>query len=210
MAKTFKKQRSPSSSSAAHQPTTTSARADDHRHAWSTVPPIVLLVVGVIVGGFYLWGNLTQIQTSEAWILQTHSAVSLVPRFDLFGQIKEFFTGQLTGGALVADTWGWGIQIVLLVCSIGIERPQLFIHRKYNHQMQFSESVAKAARRRAGIFKTVAFAMIVLDSVADFNYSSTSGVWGQFAFSAITLTMSFFFGLIAYHLIDAGLSEMRS
>src|SRR5215470_5081501 len=90
-----------------------SGKADDHRHAWSTVPPIVLLAAGLVVAGFYVWGNLTQIQTSEAWILQTHSALSLVPRFDLFGQLKEFFTGQLIGLNLVADTWGWGIQTVL-------------------------------------------------------------------------------------------------
>jgi hypothetical protein len=207
MATTPTKRPVPPRASAAAAP---AGKADDHRHAWSTVPPIVLLAAGIVVAGFYVWGNLTQIQTSEAWILQSHAALSLVPRFDLFGQIKDFFTGQLSGSNLVADTWGWGIQIVLLVCSIGIERPQLFIHRKYNSKLTFSDSVAKTARRRGAIFKTLAFAMIVLNSIADFNYSSHAGVWSQIAFSAITLMMSFFFGLIAYHLIDAGLSEMRA
>src|SRR5215471_13005117 len=96
-------------------PSAAPGKADDHRHAWSTVPPIVLLVAGVVVGGFYVWGNLTQIQTSEAWILQNHAALTLVPRFDLFGQLKDFFTGQLIGLNLVADSWGWGIQAVLLI-----------------------------------------------------------------------------------------------
>jgi len=202
-------------STTAPAPAAASAKAspqDDHRHAWSTVPPVVLLALGIVVLFFWLWGNLTQIQTSEAWMLHLQSGsqtFSLLPNFSLFTQISAFFTGSLSGPALIADTWGWGIQIVLLVCSIGIERPQLFITRKYNKTLPFSESVAKSARSRAAIFKFVAVAMIILNSVADFSYSAADGLWGQLAFSAITLTMSFFFGLIAYHLIDAAISEMR-
>src|SRR5882724_6332948 len=170
-------------------PTARSASTNQDHNAlpWVTVPPFALLLIGTVVGFFWLWGNLTQIQTSEAWILQTQYGISLIPHFDLLLQLKNFWTGNLTQSEIIADTWGWGVQLILLVCSVGIEKPQLFIHRKYNNGQSFPDSLARNARTRANVFKMVSLVLIALNSIADFNYSGTAGVWGQIAFALITL-----------------------
>jgi hypothetical protein len=192
--------------------TTTSAqqaRQDDHRHAWVTNHPIVYFIIGAIVLFFWAWANLMQIQTSEAWMLQQQVGLSLTPHFELLGQLTAFWAGKLTPAQQIADSWGWGVQIFLLVCSIGIERPQMFFHKKYNANIDISASVSRSANRRASIFWALSIFLIVLNSIADFNYSGTVGFWGQVGFCIVTLGMSFYFGLLGFQMIAAGLHGMK-
>lgn len=157
-------------------------------HVWG----LLYLVGGVVVGSFWLWGNVVQIQTSEAWMLQLQGT-SLVPHVAILRQITDFWSGVLDQHHVIADTWGWGIQIVLLICSIGIEFPAL----------------NEAAKRRATWFGWGCLLFIILNSLADFSYGASYGFWEQVAFVGITLMMSFFFGLLALHLIITGLKEIK-
>ena len=184
--------------------------ADDHRHSFGTLPPVAYILIGLIVGFFWIWGNLVQIQTSEAWMANVSSSgVSLIPHFALVAQLASFWSGNLTQDQIIADTWGWGIQIILFICSVGIERPQMLIHRKYNKGVAFSEGASKTAEWRGNIYISVSVILIALNSIADFKYSSAGDFWHQLAFAGMTLVMSFYFGLISIHLIVAGWTEFR-
>src|SRR5712691_2869663 len=92
---------------------------DDQHHIW----PLWYILGGLAVGFGWLWGNTVQIQTSEAWILQVKTGIDLAPHLAILLQITDFFNGNLTQSQVIADTWGWGNQFIILICSIGVEFP---------------------------------------------------------------------------------------
>lgn len=158
------------------------------RHVW----PVFKVFAGGALGYFWLWGNTVQLGTSEAWFLH-QNGVSLAPHFSIILQITDFWTGfnpQYT----IAYTWAWGIQVLMLVFSIGIEWPV----------------DTQAGRTRARWFKYGTIVCVVLNSLADFFFSNTFGFWEQLAFVGITLMMSCYFGLLGLHLILSGLKAIFS
>lgn len=169
---------------------TVKGTGDDQHHIW----PLWYILGGLAVGFGWLWGNTVQIQTSEAWILQLRTGISLAPHFAILLQIADFFNGNLTQTQVIADTWGWGNQFIILICSIGVEFP----------------AHTPTARKRASWFGWGCLLFIILNSIADFSYSALGGFWQQLAFAGMCLMMSFFFGLLSIHLIITGLSRMRS
>lgn len=174
--------------------TTTTTRSTTIGGDLHNIWPLWYLLGGLAVGFGWLWGNTLQIQTSEAWILQLKSGIALAPHFAILGQITDFFGGTLTQSQVIADTWGWGNQFIILICSIGIEFP----------------AHTPKAQRRAAWFGWGCLLFIILNSLADFSYSALGGFWQQLAFAGICLMMSFFFGLLSLHLMITGLSRMRS
>lgn len=167
-------------------PVAPSASTAPQRHVW----PIFKVFAGSVLGYFWLWGNTVQLGTSEAWFLHLDS-VSLSPHFSIILQVSDFWSG-FPAQYTIAYTWAWGIQVLLLVFSIGMEWP-----------VQTPEG-----RARARWFKYGSIICIVLNSLADFFFSSSFGFWEQLAFVGITLMMSFYFGLLGLHLILSGLKEM--
>lgn len=156
----------------------------------SSVPPIGLVVIGLLALAGWGWGNLVQMQTSEAFILGG-GAIDLGFHWQLLMQPVDFLKGTLSPNMIKAATWAWGLNILLLICSVGIEHAR--IHHKHS-----------------GWFKTGAVVLLALNSWADFQYGSLgTGLWGQLAFAGMTLFMSFFFGLAGLHLIFAGLGRMK-
>lgn len=145
-------------------------------HGW--LLGIACLLAGLLIGYFWLWGNAVQIQTSEAWILGSRD-VTLSPRLDLFLQVTQFWGGHLGVRTMIAYTWGWLNQVILLGFSLGIE-----LHI--------------GGRSRAQIFKWGSIIFIVLNSLADLNYGDVfGGTWQPWAFAGLTFMGSFFFGLLA-------------
>jgi hypothetical protein len=158
--------------------------------ARGAVPPLGLFIVGVIALLFWAWGNLVQIQTSEAFLLGGGN-ISLVPNLHVLNQPFDFFHGTLSPDLMKAATWAWGLEGLLLVVSIGVE---------YSHIVQ----------KHARWFNTGAIILLVLNSIADYQYGSVqTGFWGQVAFAAMTLFMSFFMGLVGIHLIWSSFSGAK-
>lgn len=170
--------------------TTARHTSEDIHNIW----PLWYILGGLLVGLAWLWGNVVQIQTSEAWILHLKSGIDLIPHFAILLQIQDFWSGNLTQSQVIADTWGWGNQFIVLICSIGIEFP----------------AHTPTAKKRAAWFGWGCLLFIILNSLADISYSALSGFWEQLAFAGMCLMMSFFFGLLAIHLIITGLSRMRN
>jgi hypothetical protein len=145
---------------------------------------------GAVLGYFWLWGNTVQLATSEAWFFHLNN-VTLAPHFSIVLQVTDFWSG-FNSQDTIAYTWAWGIQVLLLVFSIGIEWP-----------MQ-----TPAGQTRARWFKYGTLVCVVLNSLADFFFSAVYGFWEQLAFVGITLMMSVYFGLLGLHLILTGLKEI--
>jgi len=149
--------------------------------------PILKLLLGVVLVGFFLLALMLQIQTSEAFILNG-PAVSLAPNWGILKQPVELAQGSLTTDMAKAAMWGWGIELIYLVCVVG----EVTVHGRLN-----------------GWFKTGAFILVVFDFWTDFQYGSlASGMWGQVAFAGITSFIVAFFGTVGLNLIWSAIAEL--
>jgi hypothetical protein len=171
------------------------------RHALSTVAansrransPIPLLLIGLALIVFWVLASLLQIQTSEAFILNG-PAVTFVPNWGVLKQPLDLVQGHLTIDMAKATMWGWGIELVYLVCIVGYEVAH--------------ESVKASNRHLASWFRTGVVALIAFDAYTDFQYGQlASGFWGQVAFAGITAFIVAFFGVIGFRLIEHGITE---
>lgn len=151
-------------------------------HEW----PLTYLVMGILVGIFGLWGFSVQILTSEAWFSGKHVAMSLLPHFGVMAQVFSIFMGNMSQSEMITYTWGWGVQVVQLLCSVGLEWP------KHNRFWDI-------------LFSVLIFATIALNSLADFFFGGMGGFWQQVGFALICFLMSFSVGKIAIHFIVKGI-----
>jgi hypothetical protein len=153
--------------------------------------PILRLALGVVLVVFFVVAILLQVQTSEAFILNGPT-VGLSPDWHVVSQPFVLFggvSGPNAANQVKAAMWGWGIEIVYLVCVIG----EVAVH-KYQ-----------------GWFKTGAFVLVCFNFWTDFNYGSLpSGMGGQIAFAAITSFMVAFFGVIGLNMIFSAILDMTA
>jgi len=149
--------------------------------------PLLRLVLGVILIAFFLLALMLQIQTSEAFLLGG-APVGLAPDWGTLRQPLDLVRGLLPMDLSKAVIWGWGIELVYLVCVIGEVSVQ---------------------GRLQGWFKTGAILLVGFNFWTDFNYGSMpSGLGGQFAFAGITSFVVAFFGVIGLNLIWSAIVEM--
>lgn len=148
--------------------------------------PTLRLVLGVILVGFFLLALMLQIQTSESFIL-SGSPVTLAPDWGILRQPFDLIQGHLHTDMSQAVMWGWGIELVYLVCVIG----EVTVHGRLHNW-----------------FKTGAVVLVGFNVWTDFNYGSLpSGFGGQIAFAGITSFMVAFFGVIGLNLIWNAITE---
>lgn len=146
------------------------------------------LAAGVVVGYVWLWGNIIQIQTSEAWIIGNTRGLSLAPNFQIYLQVTQL--GRESFQQSIATVWGWINQIILLAFSIGIE-------------------MHLGGKTRQWIWQWGCVFFITLNSLADLSYGNYfGGTWQPWAFAGICLMASFFFGQAALSLIIKGLKHI--
>jgi hypothetical protein len=155
--------------------------------------PIPKLLLGVGCECFWVIASLLQIQTSEAFIARG-STVNFAPNWNILWQPFDLMSGKLSATMAKATMWGWGNELIFLVCVIGYELAH--------------DAVTAANRKLAFWFRNGAIAVVIFDGYTDFSYGSlASGFWGQVAFALITSFIVLFFGVIGLRLIEAGVAE---
>ncbi len=155
--------------------------------------PLLVLIVGCALLLFWILASMLQIQTSEAFILKG-PAVTLAPNWGILRQPLDLLQGHLTTDMAKAAMWGWGIELIYLVCIVGYEVAH--------------ESVRATNHRLAGWFRTGVVTLIAFDAYTDIQYGQlASGFWGQVAFALVTAFMVAFFGIIGLRLIEHELTE---
>jgi hypothetical protein len=158
-----------------------------------TNSPLPVLLVGLALLVFWVLASLLQIQTSEAFLLKG-PVVTFVPNWGILKQPIDLVQGHLTTDLAKATMWGWGIELIYLVCIVGYEVAH--------------ESVKASNRHLASWFRTGVVALIAFDAYTDFQYGTlASGFWGQVAFALVTAFIVAFFGIVGVRLIEHGLTE---
>ncbi|HLQ28129.1 MAG TPA: hypothetical protein VK140_02695 [Ktedonobacteraceae bacterium] len=149
--------------------------------------PILKLVLGIVLVGFFLLALMLQIQTSETFLLGG-SPVSLAANWGILSQPIDLVQGKLPIDIAKAVMWGWGIELVYLVCVVG----EVSVHGRLGNW-----------------FKTGAFVLVVFNFWTDFQYGSlASGIWGQIAFAAITSFIVAFFGMVGLNLMWDSITDL--
>lgn len=132
-------------------------------------PPIVYLILAIVCFGFWALGTSTQVLTSEAWIRhQTMQNISITA----YSQLWQIITTQRSDVPLIPFSFGWGVQLALIVAAIGVELPR-----------------KPAWRFRLAAGSSVA--LIVANSCGDWAGSSDYGFWGQMGFTAVIFFLTF-------------------
>jgi len=158
-----------------------------------TNSPLPVLLVGLALLVFWVLASLLQIHISEAFILKG-PVVTFVPNSGILRQPVDLVQGHLTTDLAKATMWGWGIELIYLVCIVGYEVAH--------------ESVKASNRHLAAWFRTGVVALIAFDAYTDFQYGTlASGFWGQLAFALVTAFIVAFFGIVGVRLIEHGLTE---
>ena len=148
--------------------------------------PVLRLILGVVLVAFFLLALLLQVQTSEAFLLRG-SPVTLAANWGVLSQPVALAQGHLPLDLAKAVMWGWGIELVYLVCVIG----EVAIHG-----------------RLRGYFQTGALVLVAFNFWTDLNYGTlASGLWGQIAFAGITSFIVAFFGTIGLNLIWSAITD---
>lgn len=155
--------------------------------------PILKFLVGVALILLWIVASLLQIQTSESFILNG-PVVHYAADWAILYQPYYLVTGQLTPTLAKAVMWGWGVELIFLVCVIGYEEAHA--------------TISEGNKRLANIFRIGSFAIIAFDAWTDFNYGSLpSGIGGQLAFAAITAFIVMFAGVAGVHLVVKAMRE---
>jgi len=149
--------------------------------------PLLKILLGVLLLVFFLLALMLQIQTSEAFILNG-APVTLAANWGVLLQPWQLFHGQLPLDMAKAVMWGWGIELIYLVCVIG---------------------EVSVPGRLGSVFKTGALVLIGFDFWTDLNYGSmASGLGGQIAFAAVTSFIIAFFGVLGLNLIFGAVMDI--
>jgi hypothetical protein len=158
-----------------------------------TNSPLPILLVGLTLLVFWVLASTLRIQSSEAFILRG-PVVTLAPNWGILRQPLDLLQGHLTANMAKAVMWGWGTELIYLVCIVGYEVAH--------------ESVKASNRHLASWFRTGVIALIAFDAYTDFQYGNlASGPGGQFAFAAVTAFIVAFFGIVGVRLIEHGLTQ---
>src|SRR5215469_6593784 len=159
--------------------------------------PIPKIFVGLLLLLFFIIGSILHIMTSEAFFLGGDAVNLLSANWQILLQPAQLATGTLAGGMAMqkAVIWGWGIELVFLICIVGHGR----LHK----------NVRKSSKAMAKIFRVGTVLLVFFDGWTDFNYGNVaSGFWGQLAFALITAFVVFYFGTGGWHFVSEGLDEL--
>lgn len=150
--------------------------------------PILKLLLGVVILLLFLLALMLQVQTSEAFLLNG-APIQLAANWGVLKQPIELAQGHLSLNMAKAVMWGWGIEMIYLVCVVG----EVTIHGRWN-----------------GWFKTGAVVLVAFDFWTDFQYGQlASGFWGQVAFAGVTSFIVAFFGIVGLDLIFNSVGEFN-
>lgn len=144
-----------------------------HAASW---PPLVYVFLGLILLGVWLSGTAIQVQTSEGWFVG--ASATTYPTLVTLKQLWDFVTGNLPANLLAPFAFGWGVQLALIVASVGVEMPK---HPAWRYYLAWAAVIV----------------LIGVNSCGDWQYSSQYGTWGQLGFTVVILFITFCTGLLA-------------
>lgn len=199
--------RSSAAASSGSTQTASPTSADDAVRGIMVYPPIVHLVWGgaLLVGN--LVGNMLQVESTQSWILGGTPTL----RFDLsiWSQWPLFLHGGLSQYQNVAFIASWGAQFILMTSKIGTSFVAARSAQQHGTPAHRVASVVKEANLRVGFWNVLAWAIILMDSITDWNFASGLGMFQQLFFVAVAFLLTFFCGTWGVMNLVSGAGRMR-
>lgn len=147
--------------------------------------PILKLLLGIVLLAIFLATLIMDVQASESFLL--NGAVVSAPDFSVLRQPWDLIHGGLANDVSKAVIWGWGIELIYLVCVVG----EVAVHG-----------------RAQGWFRTGAVLLVIVNFWTNLNYGTLpSGMGGQIAFSLVSAFIVAFFGVVGFNMVFGALAE---
>src|SRR5260370_39952433 len=131
--------------------------------------PLVYIIIGLALGGIWALGTSVQVLTSEAWMMGKEMKQI---DFTAFGQLWQAIRGELPPEMYVPFIFGWGVQLALIVASIGTELPP---NPRWRYYLAWAAVIG----------------LIAINSCGDFASSAKYGTWGQWGFTFVIFFITF-------------------
>ncbi len=170
-------------------------------------PPLVHLIWGAILLLGNIAGNMMQVQSTQAWFLGGSPNWRL--DFSIWAQWPQFFSGGMNPHQIVAFIASWGAQFILMTSKLGTSFIQANATSKHATAAHHSDGVIREARIRLGVWNAIAWLIIVVDSMTDWNFASGIGFWQQAFFCSVTFLATFYFGSWGILHVTAGFNRMK-
>jgi hypothetical protein len=156
--------------------------------ASSVHPPLVYFLLGCLCLAFWALGTSCQVMTSQAWMMrETLQNIS----FSAFPQLVGAFSGQLKSDVMGPFFFSWGVQLALIIGSVGIELPRKPAWRFY-------------------VASGMCLALVVTNSCGDWSSSAQYGFWGQCGFSGAIFFLTFVMMLFAVMAFKKCFTQLRA
>lgn len=170
-------------------------------------PPIVHLLWGIALLIGNIGGNMLQVQSTEAWFLGTHNELQL--NFGVWAQWGDFGSGHMSGSMMIAFVAAWGAQFVLMTSKIGTSFVTSHSAMRNATVAHNVASLVKEAQVRVGLWNFLAWGIIIMDSLTDWNFSNGVGIGQQLFFVVVAFLTTFYFGTWGIMHVTAGINGMR-
>lgn len=148
--------------------------------------------LGLAGFAFSLLILVTQIQTSQAFILHGGQVELFKPNWGILWQPVDLMTGQLTTDEAIAVVTSWVAELIYLMSVVGGTVVLI--------------TLRSAGRVWGSIFGFLVLVIIIYNSVSDFRYGGTlgSGNWGHFAFMLLMFFGTGFLWVLSSNFIIGG------
>jgi|SRR5581483_8234169 len=181
--------------------------ADDAVRGIMVYPPIVHIVWGGALLVANLVGNMLQVESTQSWILGGTPSLRL--DLSIWSQWPLFLHGGLSQYQNVAFIASWGAQFILMTSKIGTSFVAARSAQKHGTPAHRVATVVKEASIRVGFWNFLAWAIILFDSVTDWNFANGLGFLQQVFFVAVTFLMTFYCGTWGVMNLVSGFGRLR-
>ncbi len=170
-------------------------------------PPLVHLIWGIVLLVGNIAGNMMQIQSTQAWFLGGKADWHL--NLNIWSQWPQFLGGGMSPLEVVAFISSWGAQIILMTSKIGTSFVQANSAQKHGTAVHHTEGVQREARIRVNVWNIMAWLIILVDSITDWNFAGGVGFWQHLFFVSVTFLTTFYFGNWGIMNLVAGFNKMK-
>jgi len=170
--------------------------------------PVLFILGGLLCVGGWLYANMLQVLSSQAWFLHSENSANIFAPQNVFVQFPLFWSGRLSPDLAMAFIFAWGSQLIMLISKLGIAMAQAYAVQKFGGTP--TAGAVKGAQARMWVWRAISFLVLFLDFWTDWGYAAKEGPGQQFFFVVVVGALVYYAGTIGMQWIVFGIHRMQN